>query len=253
MFQTTRIACRQLRRSFATRASSPGSDPLDILLKECVGRNLCNEQGYRLPGVHWVCAIAVGGGPVGYFSFCRLFGSLQSACCSPMTLTEFCHFCWTCTVRIHQEAPPTLRTVGIQRVSPAGIDVISKAKKANVEDKCSFLHTQGHFLPGEAAEQWRGEGSFAKLELTPEFLDILPSHTVTGMVAAQRLRTEASSAADQLDRSPVESKSHWTEVVQKVRVELDNGNLSQDELQASVCALRFRPNRLEYMSGGPGT
>lgn len=93
------------------------------------------------------------------------------------------------------------------------------------------------------------------MELTPSLLDVLPSHTVTGMVAAQRLKAEQepSPEAPDAERSHVDDKSHWTEVVQTVRLELENGKISSEELQASVCALRFRPERLEYMSGGPGT
>jgi hypothetical protein len=44
-------------RNLATKA--PGSDPLDLLKKECIGRNLCDEEGYRLPGKHWVISVAV--------------------------------------------------------------------------------------------------------------------------------------------------------------------------------------------------
>ena len=59
MFRKSFVLCRRLQqRGLATRAHMPGSDPLDILRKECVARQLCDEQGFRLPGVHWVCAIA---------------------------------------------------------------------------------------------------------------------------------------------------------------------------------------------------
>jgi hypothetical protein len=37
----------------------PGSDPLDVIRKECLTRNLCDEHGYRRPGVHWVFSVAV--------------------------------------------------------------------------------------------------------------------------------------------------------------------------------------------------
>jgi hypothetical protein len=38
---------------------APGSDPLDILKKECISRCLCDEEGYRIPGKHWVFSVAV--------------------------------------------------------------------------------------------------------------------------------------------------------------------------------------------------
>lgn len=44
-------------RSFATKP--PGSDPLDVIRDECLRRNLCDEHGYRRPGVHWVFSVAV--------------------------------------------------------------------------------------------------------------------------------------------------------------------------------------------------
>jgi hypothetical protein len=44
-------------RAFASRA--PGSNPLDVIRKECLARNLCDENGYRRPGVHWVFSIAI--------------------------------------------------------------------------------------------------------------------------------------------------------------------------------------------------
>jgi hypothetical protein len=44
-------------RNLATKA--PGSDPLDLLKKECISRNLCDEEGYRLPGKHWIISVAV--------------------------------------------------------------------------------------------------------------------------------------------------------------------------------------------------
>jgi hypothetical protein len=48
---------RQALRSIVSKP--PGSDPLNLLQKECMGRNLCDEQGNRLPGVHWVFAFAI--------------------------------------------------------------------------------------------------------------------------------------------------------------------------------------------------
>ena len=45
----------------------------------------------------------------------------------------------------------------------------------------SFLHVQGKFLPGEKAEQWRGEGTCKPIGL-PEVLDLIPHFTITSMV-----------------------------------------------------------------------
>lgn len=47
-------------RNLASKScKAPGSDPLDIIKKECIGRNLCDDEGYRLPGKHWVISVAV--------------------------------------------------------------------------------------------------------------------------------------------------------------------------------------------------
>jgi hypothetical protein len=43
--------------AFGTKA--PGSNPLDVIRKECLARNLCDEYGYRRPGVHWVFSVAI--------------------------------------------------------------------------------------------------------------------------------------------------------------------------------------------------
>ena len=49
----------------------------------------------------------------------------------------------------------------------------------------------------------------------------------------------------------VQSKSHLTEVMQKTRMELENGDVSMTELQNCIAAFRFRPHRMECMLGGP--
>jgi hypothetical protein len=42
-----------------SRIKSPGSDPLEVWKKECIARNLCDEDGGRLPGSHWTVCIAI--------------------------------------------------------------------------------------------------------------------------------------------------------------------------------------------------
>jgi hypothetical protein len=53
----TRLLSSTITRAFGSRA--PGSDPLDVIRKECLARNLCDETGYRRPGVHWVFSVAI--------------------------------------------------------------------------------------------------------------------------------------------------------------------------------------------------
>lgn len=52
-----KLGGNMIARSLATR--SPGNDPLNVIRKECEGRHLCDEHGYRRPGVHWVFSLAV--------------------------------------------------------------------------------------------------------------------------------------------------------------------------------------------------
>jgi hypothetical protein len=52
---------RQAFASLQIRSLSlPGADPLHLMLNECKRRNLCDESGYRLPGVHWTFSVSVG-------------------------------------------------------------------------------------------------------------------------------------------------------------------------------------------------
>ena len=54
---TGSIASKTWIRALGTKP--PGMDPLEVIRKECLARNLCDEHGYRRPGVHWVFSIAI--------------------------------------------------------------------------------------------------------------------------------------------------------------------------------------------------
>lgn len=123
----------------------------------------------------------------------------------------------------------------------------------------SFLQMQGKFLPGEKAEQWRGEGRCMRLPL-PEVLDLIPHFTITSMVGSRRLAEEHDDDDLALlkkevseDRLAMLNKSHTTEVMQRTRVELENGDISMEELDQSISAFRLKPDRVECMLGGPDT
>lgn len=53
----------------------------------------------------------------------------------------------------------------------------------------AMLHLQGRYMPGETAEQWRGEGYCERIQL-PELLDRLPHYTINGMVSSKRMEKE---------------------------------------------------------------
>lgn len=59
----------------------------------------------------------------------------------------------------------------------------------------SFLHLQGRYMPGETAEQWRGEGACECMPVLQEVLEHLPSYTVVSMVASKRVENETSGEA----------------------------------------------------------
>ncbi|GAX25107.1 hypothetical protein FisN_10Lh308 [Fistulifera solaris] len=209
LFRTTAVFGR---RSVATK--SPGSNPLEILRQECCGRKLCDEQGYRLNDAHWVCAVAV-----------------------PM-----------------ENKAPNLRTVHILRVSPAGFDMIFKAGGATAQKllestPVSLLHTQGRFVPGESAEQYRGEGFCVPIPLA-DLQEELPVFSLTGMMASRRWAAESGNAPDARQGTGV--KAHWTQILQQTRQDLENDRISMEEMEECVQAFRFRPDRLEYMAGTPG-
>ena len=210
-----------LARRALTVSKSPGSDPLEVLQQECIGRNLCDEHGRRLPGVHWVFSLAM----------------------APEDSSK----------------PPNLRTIGIERVSSEGVDFVMKrgsatAKSVAAGRPVAFLHAQGKMLPGEHSEQWRGEGHCHELPLD-SVIELVPHYTLTSMVGSKRMALELASHephdAVSTERLLMWSKSHFTEIVQKVRLELENGDVTMEELEQCVEAFRFQPDRLETMVGSP--
>ena len=92
---------------------------------------------------------------------------------------------------------PNLRTVGIQRISPAGIDFVMK-KGCNASDNMALeqplavLFSQGKYVPGQSAEQWRGEGHCVKIPLE-EVLQCVPHYTLTGMLVSKRIENESQA------------------------------------------------------------
>ena len=77
------------------------------------------------------------------------------------------------------------------------------------------------------------------------------------MIGSTRLEKELLSDSQQLmsthHRAHIGTKSHITEIMQRTRTQLENGNVSAGELDECVRAFRFEPDRLECMYGGPDT
>jgi len=98
------------------------------------------------------------------------------------------------TLTYHTSQPPNLRTLGIQRVTDAGIDFVVKqgclsSKDFSAGRPVSILYSQGKYLPGEKAEQWRAEGHAEKIPLS-HILEKIPHYTITSMVASKRIAME---------------------------------------------------------------
>ena len=53
-------------------------------------------------------------------------------------------------------------------------------------------------MPGETAEQWRGEGICQRLPLDDELLGRLTHYTITAMVSSKRLEKEKGAMVDEL-------------------------------------------------------
>lgn len=61
----------------------------------------------------------------------------------------------------------------------------------------SILHMQGRYVPGETAEQWRGEGS-CEVRPLDDILDILPTYTQVAMISSKRIELEKGKNIDAL-------------------------------------------------------
>ena len=91
----------------------------------------------------------------------------------------------------------------MQRVSDSGIDFVMKkgsgACDALAEGRpISILHLQGRYVPGEKAEQWRGEGHCRRLALD-EFVNQLPHYTINAMLSSKRIEEEKGNIVTDLD------------------------------------------------------
>jgi hypothetical protein len=161
--------------------------------------------------------------------------------------------------------PPNLRTIGIERVSVDGIDFVMKrtsptSVSATAGLPVSFMYQEGKFLPGQSAEQWRGEGYCETIPLA-DISDLIPSFTATSIIASCRIAAEVNGEtakvvgiADESDgRLAMMNKSRTTEVMQRTRNDLEHRAISMDEMHEAMAAFRIKPTRLEYMHGGPDT
>jgi hypothetical protein len=87
-----------------------------------------------------------------------------------------------------------MRTIGIQRISPKGIDFVVKRGSGTCDALASgrpvaILHLQGRYMPGETAEQWRGEGCCERIPLD-DLIGLLPHYTIASMVTSKRVENE---------------------------------------------------------------
>jgi hypothetical protein len=105
---------------------------------------------------------------------------------------------------------PNLRTVGVQRVSEAGIDFVVKRGSGDIfviGRPVSVLHTQGKYVPGETAEQWRGEGHVEPVPLK-DLLQKIPHYTMSGMIASKRIEKEMEEDSSTAEENVSEVRHH---------------------------------------------
>lgn len=150
--------------------------------------------------------------------------------------------------------------MNFQRVSEEGIDFVSK--KGGTISVCSqnntpvsISHVCGKFVHGESVEQWRSEGLLKTIPLTEELIKHIPDYSLVGLVASQRAEKESGniigSTSDGYKTMENRDRLHFIETVQGARAHLEKGDVSIDEINDSVEAFRFIPDRIEQMKGGP--
>mmetsp|Transcript_2857 Transcript_2857/g.6156 ORF Transcript_2857/g.6156 Transcript_2857/m.6156 type:complete len:294 (+) Transcript_2857:274-1155(+) len=213
--------CSYQRRRFSKK--SPGNDPLELLKQSSVKRDYCDEDGYRNKHQHWIFGIATSG------------DSLESA--------------------------PTLRTLDFQRVTSSGIDFIRKRGKgaaglASSGKSSTLLCSFGKYRPGETVEQWLAEGQCEQINLLEEdgsgrnLLSVIPSRSIVEIVASMVVKEEEGKGLEE-EREPMEKHSHYMEVVQRTRQQLEKGDLTKEEIEKGIMAARFVPYHMERLVGGP--
>eukprot|EP01083_Nonionella_stella_P193198 713798_1 len=189
-------------------------NPLHHLKKTAERRKLCDENGFRKDNKHWTFAFSIADNSE---------GGIKKA--------------------------PILRTVNFQRVTEDGIDFIMKNRGHSSDllfakdQYISFLYTHGQYLPGEKVEQWRAQGICHPLRMK-EVIQHAPSHTIVEMVASHRAHKEGDAREDM-------DLSHFLDIVQETRAELDKGEVPTIELEEAIRAWRFVPAQIEKMVGGP--
>jgi len=241
--------CSYQRRRFSKK--SPGNDPLELLKQSSVKRDYCDEDGYRNKHQHWIFGIATSG------------DSLESA--------------------------PTLRTLDFQRVTSSGIDFIRKRGKgaaglASSGKSSTLLCSFGKYRPGETVEQWLAEGQCEQINLLEEdgsgrnLLSVIPSRSIVEIVASMVVKEEEGKGLEEVrveiwmyvfltynnaspfsitsrlalkEREPMERHSHYMEVVQRTRQQLEKGDLTKEEIEKGIMAVRFVPYHMERLVGGP--
>lgn len=209
----------------------PLGDPLELLRRAAERKMLCDSQGHRRPGVNWMFQLAV-----------------------TQSFTDV----------------PSLKTVTFQQVSPDGIDFIMKrpdvGKTSTVGvlselPKVSLLYLSGDYRAGDTIEQWRGEGTVYEIDLK-DIVSFAPNHSLVLMLASKRATSQLRKLEGvitpslepletEVHRTRIEKHSKFVELVQHTHRELENGNISREEIEEAICAFRLVPDRLERMIGGP--
>ncbi|KAL7507008.1 hypothetical protein ACHAXN_004218 [Cyclotella atomus] len=212
---TLRLAFILSSRTFATK--SPGPDPLELLKASSEKRGFCDADGIRKMDVHWTFGISTSGSSL--------------------------------------EAPPSLRTIDFQRITPSGVYFIRKRGRGlsnlTSNKSSSILCTFGKYRTGEKVEQWVAEGNCE--QVVGEDIDlfkIIPERSIVELVASRLVKEEGGLTIED-DHSLMDAVSHYLEVVQDTRNRLESGELTKDELNKCMMLVKFVPYRMERYIGGP--
>jgi hypothetical protein len=169
----------------------------------------------------------------------------------------------TVTIIIYSFQSPNLRTVGLERITAAGLEFVLKdgpvAHAVAQGRPISVLWTHGQLRMGEEAAQWRAEGHCSRIRVA-DVIDLVPHFTLCSILASRRFLQESAATSEipsvetcsvSQFRRAMEQKSHFVELMQKTRSEVEQKLVSIEEWEDAIRAFRFYPDRIECMHGGP--
>mmetsp|Transcript_25596 Transcript_25596/g.70656 ORF Transcript_25596/g.70656 Transcript_25596/m.70656 type:complete len:241 (+) Transcript_25596:84-806(+) len=193
-------------KPFKTDLNAIESNPLLELQKSCIQRGIADVEGYRLNGAPWAFTL----------------GEVDAT-----------------------TSRPSVRTIGFQRVSEAGLDWLTRRKSSLVDEAVAICYTAGVYPPpaGESCEQWRAEGQLAEIPIV-EALKTAPRGSLAQILAVGRISEGRDERLAMYDRERFLMESA------KAKEQLQSADVEIRELEASVRFVRLMPDRMELLVSG---